>query len=174
MGSDMVRASLNGMTPKAQQTASLCWLTCMQMLFVWKGRDPAEIIPALKGAGIDTDDAMKTGLKLKDNRKAGKALGMGATGFGQSLSPYDLKERLKQSPVWTCGKWSNANNTHIVVVTGASDSTIEYYDPWYDVGPWEVSELKSRSSDWFIHGNKREITGTDYALGWYQLLYWKA
>ena len=60
----------------------------------------------------------KTGLKLRDNRKAAKALGMGCTGLGQSVSAYDLKSKLAYSPIWTCGKWSSGNNTHIVVVTG--------------------------------------------------------
>mgnify|MGYP002336459182 CR=1 FL=1 len=174
MGSDMVRAPLNGMTPKAQRLSTLCWLTCFEMLFTWKGLDPAEIIPELKAGGIDTDEAFKTGLKLNQNLKAAKALGMGATGLGQSVSAWDLKERLKMSPIWTCGKWTAANNTHIVVVVGASESTVEYYDPWYDVGPWEVSDKKSRGFDWFVHGNGKDVKGTDYATGWYQLIYWKA
>lgn len=67
MGSDMVRAPLNGMTPKAQRLSTLCWLTCFEMLFTWKGLDPAEIIPELKAGGIDTDEAFKTGLKLNQN-----------------------------------------------------------------------------------------------------------
>ena len=172
--SDMVRVPLNGMTPLPQQTASLCWLTCFKMLFTWKGLDPAEIVPKLKASGeIDVDEAFKAGLKLRDNRKAAKALGMGYTGLGQSVSAYDLKSKLAYSPIWTCGKWSSGNNTHIVVVTGASEDEVEFFDPWYDVSPLDVEGTKKRFLDWFVHGNKTNVTGTDYAMGWFQLIYWK-
>src|SRR3954470_2356957 len=70
-----------------QSIASLCWFACYTMLFRWNDKPEAEIKPfvwsTLQNAGIDVNGAKQGGLKLADNLKAAKALGLGARGYGQ-------------------------------------------------------------------------------------------
>lgn len=161
------------MTPKYQIRSTLCWFTCFEMLYEWKGLDKTTIGQKLRDAGIDTAAAGERGLLPKDNLAAAKALGMNALGFGQPLSVHDIQEPLRCSPVWTCGQW-NATNKHVVVLIGASDNEVEYYDPWYDVTPAETAEKKVRFADFFLHGDRKTVPGLDGVFQYYPLIYWKA
>jgi hypothetical protein len=170
--SDYVRPPLRGMQPEAQSLSSLCWYTCFRMLYRWNGRDTGTILDKLSGAGIDIEDARQTGLKLKDNLKAAKALEMNCLGFGQPVTVYNLKEVLKHSPVWVTGRWNPASN-HVVVLTAASDQWVEYFDPWWVGTPEDVNSVKKRQTDWFLHGDRKECHGLAHTFQWYPLIYWK-
>jgi Papain-like cysteine protease AvrRpt2 len=171
--SDEVRAPLNGMQAQPQVLATLCWYACFRMLYTWKGLDPATIWEKLKAGGIDVDAAKERGLLPKDNLKAAKALGMNAFGFGQPLSAYDLKRPLGSSPVWTCGQW-NSSNKHVVVLIAASDRWVEHYDPWWVGTPEDAYSAKKMPTEFFLHGDGKEIPGMDRVFQFYPLIYWKS
>jgi hypothetical protein len=167
-----IRPPVQGMQPKYQILSTLCWFTCFEMLYQWKGLDTSTIGQKLRDGGIDTAAARERGLLPKDNLAAAKALGMNALGFGQPLFVHDIQEPLRSSPVWTCGQW-NATNKHVVVLIGASNEKVEYYDPWYDVSPAEAAEKKVRFVDFFLHGDRKSIPGLDGVFQFYPLIYWK-
>lgn len=150
------------MVPRAQDLATTCWYTCLVMMYEWAEWNPADIKPALVGAGIDWEDACKSGLKTKDYFKAAKALPLHGWGSGSSWSVGNFKQWLTLGPVWVAGRWMSGGS-HNVVVIGASDDEIKYIDPWWDTA--KEPTITTRSADWFIHGNKKDAPGTDFYMG---------
>lgn len=158
----MVSVTMKNMVPLPQETSTTCWYTCLRMMFMWKGRDPAEIRPALVNAGILWEDACQTGLKTRDYLRAAKALGLRAWGTGSSWSGANFASFCTISPVWVAGKWYD--HSHNVVVTAASRDQIKFIDPW-----WEGAKEASISTKWakdFIKGNGADKPGTDFYLRW--------
>jgi hypothetical protein len=154
-----------------QSTGSTCWLACFRTMLHWKGRDPYSVESTLASAGIDVDTALHDGLLPKDNLKAAKALGMHARGVGQSLTLYDFTSLLPQSPLWCNGVWYGTTK-HVMIVVGADEDTIEFFDPWYDSNPSEALDVHRFPFSYFVHGNRKQTRGTDALMGYYQLLYW--
>jgi len=166
-----VRVNRHGMSPKGQATSTLCWLTCFEMLFQWKGRDSSEIEPALRKAGIDVDTARLHGLLPKDNDAAAQALGLDYLVSGGSLSSQQLQHYLYSSPLWIAGMFF-PGGLHVRVVTGASQEFVEFIDPWY--GGTAGYDLEHKDTiDNFVHGTKNAPgTDTPRCRGYAQLLYW--
>jgi hypothetical protein len=154
---------MKNMKALPQDLATTCWYTCMVMMYDWAGWNADDIKPAIVGAGINWDDACKTGLKTKDYHVAAKAVKLHGWGCGTSWSAGDFKKWLTLGPVWVAGRW-RSEGSHNVIVIGASDDTIRFIDPWWE-GEKEAN-IADRSADWFIHGNKGNAPGTDYYAGW--------
>ena len=150
----------------------MCWFACYTMMFRWKGMPEAEIKPfiwsTLKDAGIDVEDAKLSGLKLKDNLKAAKALGLGAWGYGQPVTEGNLRELLARSPVWATGQWFD-NSNHVYVIVGVSEGEVEYYDPWYDVSPDEAYSTHKTTLSWVLNGDGGARKGLAHTFIWYPL-----
>ena len=159
-----------------QSISSLCWLACYTMLFRWNDKPEAEIKQfvwsTLESAGIDMNGAKQGGLKLKDNLKAAKALGLGARGFGQPVTESDLRALLAFSPVWATGQWFETSN-HVYVIVGVSEHEVELYDPWYDVGPHEAYTSTKRTLDWVLNGDGKKCRGLAHTFQWYPLQFVK-
>jgi len=128
----------------------------------------------LKDGGIDVDAARLNGLLAKDNLKAAKGLGMNALGFGQPLSPYDLKESLKSSPVWCAGRWTSGNSGHVVVAIATDENWVKYYDPWWVGTPEDANDSKDRGWDFFLRGDRKGIPGFDQNFQFFPLIYCKS
>ena len=126
---EVINIDRKQMSDIPQETSMTCWFTCYQMMLQWKGHatgtigdykgqfSPAPIKEKLEGAGVDWNDAVATGLKGKDFRKASSALGLEANGVGQQWTTQDLKRFLSYpSPIWVAGNWDGF--FHVVVVIG--------------------------------------------------------
>jgi hypothetical protein len=161
----MVEVSLGNLKPRAQVLASTCWLTCYQMLYEWKGADRTTIEGKIKGAGVDWDEAVKTGLKNKDDKKSGDALGLSCWASSDGWNAREFKNFIKSGsgPIWVAGKWQTTG--HVVVVIGASDDHVKFIDPWWQGNP--EAEIKTWASDSFQ-------AGTNQFHGFYGLQFWKS
>ncbi len=156
-----------------QSTNSLCWLAGYTTLFLWGGmRDKNKIQKHIEGklsaAGIDLGDARRSGLKRKDNKTAGMALGLQVRGYGQPITVHNLRQCLYKSPVWASGQWFK-NSNHIYVIVGVSEKTTEYYDSWYDSWPHEAMEKRTVSTKWILHGNGKDLKGLAHTFQSYPL-----
>ncbi len=158
-----------------QSTISRCWLAGYTMLFGWGGMARKDVEPyvlrVLGEAGIDVNEALHSGLHLKDNKKAAQALGLGCSGYGQPVTEHDLKQHVRRSPVWATGRWFESSN-HVIVITGVSDTKVECFDPWYETGPWEALEMQTKPLDWVLHG-RGNTKGLAHTFQWYPLHYFK-
>ncbi len=166
-----MRNNLKGLRPIGQPFSTLCWLTCYQMLYTWNGLDPATMEAKLRSGGLDFDAACKRGLLPEEMRQAAKSLGLSPVGFGQSISAWDLKQRLSVSPLWLAGEWFRFA-LHARLVIAASDEWVEYFDPWYG-GTYGVDMQHKDLLDNFVHGNGTDVRGTDKLIGKFQMSYWK-
>jgi hypothetical protein len=168
-----VRIDLKGLHGKGQPLSSVCWQTCYEMLYEWKGIDSATIEAKLTAAGIDYEAARKGGLMPEDFTKAARALGLSAVSFGQSISAWDLKQPLHSSPLWMVGEWFKSS-LHARLVIGASDDYVEYFDPFWG-GSYGMDFTSSHKDplDIFVHGNGTDTRGTDKLIGTTQMSYWK-
>mgnify|MGYP000054693098 CR=1 FL=1 len=174
---DYVRAPHYQNIGEPQERNTLCWLAGYTMLYRWKGWDEksirSDILSKLDAAGINLDDARQSGLKLKDNFKAAKALGINAMGYGQPVTESDLRQLVRQSPVWAAGQWMS-NNLHVYVIVGISENWVELYDPWYDSNRTESLEVQKRPLDWVLNGDGNAMKGLAHTFQWFPLQYWKA
>jgi hypothetical protein len=169
-----VRADLRGLQPISQSLSTLCWLTCYQMLYIWKGLDPDTIEAKLRGAGLDYGAACKRGLLPGEMQNAARALGLRPFGVGGSISTSDLKQLLAFSPIWVTGEWFQ-NGLHTRLVIGASDDWVEYFDPWYG-GTYGMDLQHKDMIDVFVSGNRTTAQGTNaHALiGKLNMSYWRS
>jgi Papain-like cysteine protease AvrRpt2 len=167
-----VRADLRGLKPIAQAASTLCWLTCYEMLYVWKGVDPKTIEGKLRGRGLDFDAARRRGLLDNEFELAARALGLAAFATGSGISGPDIKQMLTSSPLWLAGEWF-PNGKHVRVVIGASDDWVEYFDPWYG-GTYGTDLQHKDLLENFLHGDRRAARGTDALMGKFQMQYWRA
>jgi hypothetical protein len=159
-----------------QNIASMCWFAGYTMLFRWNDKPEAEIKPfiwsRLQNAGIDLIEAKRSGLKLRDNLKAARALGLGARGYGQPVTEANLRELLAFSPIWATGRWFDETN-HVYVIVGVSENEAEIYDPYYEAGPYEAFESHPRPLSWVLNGNGGKCKGLAHTFQWYPLQFIK-
>ena len=171
-----VRPPLRTLRPLRQICSTLCWLTCYQMLYTWKGLDPNTIEGKLRRAGLDYHSATLRGLYPHEFLTAAIALGLRAEGFGQPITILDIKAALKYSPLWISGEWFRGSN-HSRVVIGANDDWVEYYDPWWGgtAGGYYADDLKHKDlAQTFLHGDgSPSLRGTDSVFQSLPLQYWK-
>ncbi|RYH10112.1 papain-like cysteine protease family protein [Tropicimonas sp. IMCC6043] len=172
--SDYSRCPNPKLRGEPQSIDSMCWFAGYTMLFRWRGMEEKKIREhvwnTLDGAGIDMQDARSTGLKLKDNKKAGMALGLKVRGYGQPVTVHNLRELVRHSPVWATGRWFE-NTNHVYVIVGVSDDWVEYYDPWYEYNPNEAMEIRKSSTEWILSGDSKTRNGLAHTFQWFPLQY---
>lgn len=170
--SEMTRCPRPKFQGEPQSIASLCWFAGYVMLFRWGGMEEKKIKSyvwnTLKNAGIDVNGARSNGLSLRQNRAAAKALGLGMRGYGQPVTLHNLREVVRKSPVWATGRWFETSN-HVYVIVGVSEDQVEYYDPWYDSGPYEAFTMHTTSLEWILHGDGKKCTGLAHTFQWFPL-----
>ena len=157
-----------------QSSRTRCWLAGYIMMFRWGGMEDSKIegyvLDRLKGAGIDINDAFASGLKRKDNKTAGQALGLGVRGYGQPVTANNLRELVRYSPVWASGQWYETSN-HVYVIVGVSDKEVELYDPWYDHDPLMAMQVQTLRLDWVLHGDGDKCKGLAHTFQSFPLQY---
>jgi hypothetical protein len=159
-----------------QSIASMCWFAGYVMLFRWSGMEEktikSHVWNTLESAGIDVNGAKANGLSLSKNLTAAKALGLGARGFGQPVSEWNLREVVRQSPVWATGRWYETTN-HVYVIVGVSETEVEYYDPWYDISPDDSFTMQKTTLNWVLNGDGKSCKGLAHTFQWYPLQFFK-
>jgi hypothetical protein len=170
--STWVRPDLHGLKPLGQARSTLCWLTCFQMLYIWKRLDPTTIEAKLRTGGLDFDEASRRGLlPHHETLVAARALGLGTLAVGGGFSVADLKQYLAYSPLWVAGEWFQ-HALHARLVTGASDDWVEFFDPWYGGNAGGQADSYKHLASIFLHGDGNVARGMDKLAGKYQMCYW--
>lgn len=174
---EMTRCPRSKFQGEPQSVATMCWFAGYVMMFRWKGMEEKKIKPyvwnTLKNAGIDVEGARHHGQSLKDNKKAAQALGLGPYGYGQPVTMHNLLALVRKSPVWATGRWFE-NTNHVYVIVGVSDSSVEYYDPWYESWPHEALTSRTTSLEWILKGDGKKCTGLSHTFQWFPLQIFKS
>ena len=89
-----------------QPSASTCWLACLQMLFVWKGRDPGEVMQKLNAdPDIFPDYWLSNGVAPDNGRTIARCLGLGCAGDGDADAGVLARALKTYGPYWVAGEW---------------------------------------------------------------------
>lgn len=153
-------------TAKTQPLSSCCWLTCLEMLFVWKKKDSSGILEAMdKSPDLFPYYMKNNGIAPWECKETAKMLGLKA-GSGD-IEAEVLESCLKtHGPMWIAGDWvegsmtekekaaNKADHSHVIVVTAcdAAADKIKYINPWnnHDLSESNgtVSWLTKRADKW--------------------------
>lgn len=154
-------------TPRNQPLATCCWLTCLEMLFIWKAnkgdktKDYTKIMELMDASPNLFPETMKNkGIAPGECRETARYLGL-QCGTG-NIEASVLHDCLKMhGPMWVAGDWvqgadesEKEDHSHVIVVTACdpTDGRIRYINPWKNYtledSPGTVSWLTARSKKW--------------------------
>lgn len=103
-----------------QYTTTTCWYASYRMLHAWKKADESQILPKLKGAGLNVEELKQRGLYGDEFPTAAGALGLaGWRGDFIKSSDADMIMHLLRGygPLFCAMRYSNGNG-HAVVMRG--------------------------------------------------------
>jgi hypothetical protein len=140
--------------PINQPTSSTCWYVCLQMLWIWKKKDPKDILTLLNAdPDLYPDYWLTNGIAPGDCRPAARALGMGCAGDGDIDAGVLARALRSHGPYWVAGMWVKGHS-HVIVVTACDENSgaIRYINPWnnFDLSdsPGDIDWLNSRGDVW--------------------------
>ena len=142
----------------SQPNASTCWLACLQMLYVWKGKGIGEPYAAL-GADADADpDYWKdNGISPDNCITIARALGLGRAGDGDADITYMAAALKSHGPYWVTGEWIKGS-PHVKVIVGVNPdlNQIKLLNPWNPVDPVDfnsIEDFNKRGTRWKVLGS---------------------
>jgi len=136
-----------------QPTASTCWLACLQMLFVWKGRSPDEPLQKLNAdPNIFPDFYLKNGLAPEDCVGIARCVGLGCAGDGDADADVLARALQSHGPYWVAGEWKKGA-AHVRVVIGCDPDLkmVKLLNPWNpldDVDFASIDDFNRRQDRW--------------------------
>ena len=141
-----------------QPTVSTCWLACMQMLFVWKGKDPAEVYQKLNAdPNIFPDYWLENGVSPDNCLQMGRCLGTSWAGDGDVDADVLATALKKHGPYWVAGEWKKGY-AHVKVVIGCDPvgGMVKLINPWNPSDPVDFSTIaafNNRGDKWKVLGS---------------------
>jgi hypothetical protein len=140
-----------------QATFEQCWFASYKMILKFLNRNENEVEDALRGAGIDVNEAKAKGLLDTEYKKAAEALGLTAwsgLSFNQKPGFFDIGlsdgaeaflTELAVGPLWV-SRFVEKGSYHAVVAVGYNDSDerVIYNNPF--PGPSNAVELELKAN----------------------------
>ena len=140
--------------PINQPTSSTCWLACMQMLFVWKGKDADDVLRKLNAdPDIFPDYWVQNGVSPANCLQIARSLGMGCAGDGEIDGNVLARALTAHGPYWVAGEWIKGS-PHVIVITGVNPATgrVKLVNPWknFDLSESEdlLDNINNRRQPW--------------------------
>ncbi len=125
--------------PRSQPLSTCCWLTCLEMLHVWKNdkgdktKNAGSIMSEMDKAPELNPEYMKnSGISIGECKPTAKILGLRWSGDTNVIDAGVLTEALKShGPLWIAGEWTKGSS-HVIVVTACDPDTgsIKYINPF--------------------------------------------
>jgi Papain-like cysteine protease AvrRpt2 len=141
-----------------QPNASTCWLACLQMLYVWKGKKASEPLQKLSAdPDIEPDYWVDNGISPDNCISIARCLGLGRAGDGDADITY-LGAALKQhGPYWVTGEWIKGS-PHVKVIIGCDPALnqIKLLNPWNPIDPVDFASIEAfnnRGTRWKVLGS---------------------
>lgn len=141
-----------------QPTVSTCWLACMQMLFVWKGKDPAEVLQKLNAdPNIFPDYWLENGVSPDNCLQLGRCMGTSWAGDGDADAEVLANALKVHGPYWVAGEWKKGY-AHVKVVIGCDPKLgqVKMINPWNPSDPVDfatIDAFNKRGDKWKINGS---------------------
>ncbi|MBS1795442.1 MAG: hypothetical protein JSS81_16420 [Acidobacteria bacterium] len=154
---------------RKQPLATCCWLTCLEMLFIWKNdkgdksKDASAILEQMdKSPNLFPYDMKNSGIAPGECRETSRQLGL-QCGSGDIEADVLHKCLQMHGPMWVAGDWVQGANenvkqkedhSHVIVVTGCDPESgkIKFINPWQNLDLSEsdgtVAWLTARAGKW--------------------------
>jgi ABC-type bacteriocin/lantibiotic exporter with double-glycine peptidase domain len=121
-------------SPRNQRLSTTCWLTCLQMMFEWKGKDASEggILQKMDTSpNLYPYDMRDAGIAPGECKETAKMLGLRWSGGGDIAADVLYDSISQHGPIWIAGSWRKGQS-HVLVVSGVDKDSgqIRYVDPW--------------------------------------------
>ena len=141
-----------------QPTISTCWLACLQMLYVWKGKEPGLVMQTLDADPTIFPDYWKdNGLAPENGRQIARSLGLGCAGDGDmDLDVLDNALRT-HGPYWVMGEWK-PGYAHVKVIVGCEPklNLVKLINPWNPSDDEDFNSIEAfnkRGERWKVFGS---------------------
>lgn len=140
-----------------QPNASTCWLACLQMLFVWKGKDPGEVMQKLNAdPNIFPDYWLSNGVAPDNCLTIARCLGLGCAGDGDADAAVLANALKMHGPYWVAGEWKKGY-AHVKVVVGCDTqgNSVKLINPWNPIDPVDYATIdgfNNRGDRWKVFG----------------------
>jgi hypothetical protein len=140
-----------------QSTASTCWLACLKMLYVWKGKSADEPLQKLNAdPNIFPDYWLDKGVGPEDCLTIARCLGLGRAGDGDADAEVLARALKTHGPYWVAGEWKKGY-AHVKVVVGCDPEgdRVKLVNPWNPTDPVDYATLagfNNRGDRWKVFG----------------------
>jgi hypothetical protein len=142
-----------------QPTASTCWLACLQMLYVWKGKSPSEVLQTLNAdPNIFPDYWLSNGISPDNCLTIARCLGLGCAGDGDADAEVLANALKMHGPYWVAGEWKKGY-PHVKVVVGCDPNgggMVRLINPWNPSDPVDYATIdgfNNRGTRWKVFGS---------------------
>ncbi len=147
--------------PQMQPSGACCWLTCLEMLYIWKNNkgDKSKKVGSIL-ADMDQSPNLfpyymkDAGIAPGECRETARMLKLGCSGDTSVIDAQILTSMLKShGPLWIAGRWYMECD-HVIVITGCDPDTgkIKFVNPWKNYSGEEsdgtVGWLSKRGNAW--------------------------
>ena len=141
-----------------QPDGNTCWLACLQMLYVWKGKSADEPLRKLKSCDeADPELWLKSGIAPDDCTVIGRCLGLGRAGDGDADIGVLAHVLKTYGPYWAVGEWKKGYS-HVKVIVGADPDLkmVKMLNPWNPIDPVDfasIDDFNNRTVRWKVFGS---------------------
>jgi hypothetical protein len=142
----------------AQPTASICWLACLQMLYLWKGKGKSEPLDTLNAdPNVWPDYWLENGIAPENCLTIARCLGLGRAGDGDADIGALANALKTHGPYWVVGEWKK-NSPHVKVITGVdvAANQIKLLNPWNPIDNTDfnsIEDFNNRGTRWKVLGS---------------------
>lgn len=142
----------------SQPNASTCWLACLQMLYVWKGKSASEPYEKLSAdPDLDPDYWKGNGVSPDNCLQIARCLGLGRAGDGDADITYMAAALKSHGPYWVAGEWKKGS-PHVKVIVGCDPDLgkVKLLNPWNPIDPVDFSDIadfNNRGARWKVLGS---------------------
>ena len=115
-----------------QPNASTCWLACLKMLYVWKGKGADEPLAKLNAdPDVFPDYWLSNGVAPEDCLVIARSLGLGCAGDCDADAGVLARALKSHGPHWVAGEWKKGY-AHVKVVVGCDPDLgmVKMINPW--------------------------------------------
>ena len=142
----------------SQPNASTCWLACLQMLYVWKGKQASEPYAKLEAsADVYPEPWLQIGIAPENCLTIARTLGLGCAGDGDLDISFLAAALKSHGPYWVTGEWI-PKSPHVKVIVGVNPELdqIKMLNPWNPVDNTDfasAADFNKRGSRWKVLGS---------------------
>lgn len=142
----------------SQPTVSVCWLACLKMLFLWKGKSADEPYQKLDAdPNIFPDYWLEHGVSPDNCLQIGRCLGLSWAGDGDADIEVLANALRTHGPYWVAGEWKKGY-AHVKVVTGVdvAGKMVKMLNPWNPSDNTDfasIDKFNDRGDRWKVNGS---------------------